>query len=63
MYGRTQFLSNLITKAREKVRGFYHLMGTVDKVRDDIQWLLTESRFMYGDINIEVCEPFSLFPY
>jgi hypothetical protein len=63
MYGRTQFLSNLITKAREKVRGFYHLMGTVDKVRDDIQWLLTESHFMYGDINIEVCELFSLFPY
>ena len=46
-------------KAQEKVRGFYHLIGTVDKVKDDVQWLLMESRFMYGDINIEVCKHFS----
>jgi len=55
MYGRMQFISMLITKAREKVQGFYHLMGTPDKVRDNVKWLLTQSRFMYDDINLEIC--------
>jgi hypothetical protein len=63
MYGRTQFISNVITKTQEKVQGFYHLIGTVNKIKDDVQWLLTEYRFMYGDINIEVCKHFSLKLY
>jgi hypothetical protein len=54
MYGRTQFISTLITKARDKVRGFYHLVGTPDKVRENVQWLLAQSRFMYDDIDLEV---------
>lgn len=54
MYGRTQFISSLITKARDKVRGFYHLVGTVNQVRDDVKSLLTQSRFMYDDIDLEV---------
>ena len=54
MYGRTQFIGTLTTKAREKVRGFYCLIGTVDKVRADVRWLLTQSRFMYDDIDLEV---------
>ena len=29
-------------------------MGTSDKVRDDVKWLLTQSRFMYDDIDLEV---------
>ena len=54
MYGRTQFISTLITKARDKVRGFYHLVGMPDKVRENVQWLLAQSRFMYDDIDLEV---------
>jgi len=54
MYGRTQFISSLITKARDKVRGYYHLMGTADQVREEVKWLLTQSRFMYPDIDLEV---------
>jgi uncharacterized protein DUF6532 len=54
MYGRTQFISSLITKARDKVRGFYHLMGTVDQVREKVRWLLEQSRFMYDNIDVEV---------
>jgi len=61
MYGRTQFLSTLITKARDKVRGFYQLIGTPDKIRDGVKWLLTESRFMYGDIDVEVWKVISLY--
>lgn len=54
LYGRTQFISSLITKARDKVRGFYHLMGSADQVRENVKWLLTQSRFMYDDIDLEV---------
>ena len=54
MYRRTQFISSLITKAHDKVRGFYHLMGTADQVREDVKWLLTQSRFMYDDIDVAV---------
>ena len=54
MYGRSALISNVINKARERVRGFYGISGTSDKIRDDVEWLLTDSKFMYGDINIEV---------
>jgi len=54
MYGRSALISNLITKARDRVRGFYGINGTSDKIKEDVEWLLTDSKFMYGDINIEV---------
>ena len=68
MYGRSALISNVITKARERVRGFYSLSGASDKVREDVEWLLTDSRFMYGDINVEVWkwfpsgQPTKMFP-
>ena len=55
MYGRSALISNIITRARERVRG---LNGTSDKIRADVEWLLAESRFMYGDIVIEVWTTF-----
>jgi hypothetical protein len=54
MYGRSALLSSVVIKARERVRGFYGLSGTSDKIRGDVEWLLTDSKFMYGDINLEV---------
>lgn len=54
MYGRSALISSVITKARDRVRGFYGLSGTSEKVREDVEWLLTDSKFMYGDINVEV---------
>ena len=54
LYGRTGILSNVITKAREKVRGFYGLNGKVEIVRDGVEWLLKESHFMYGDVDFQV---------
>jgi hypothetical protein len=59
MYGRSALISSIITKARERVRGFYGLNGTCEKIREDIEWLLTDSKFMYGDINVEVWMWFS----
>ncbi|KAF8868748.1 hypothetical protein CPB84DRAFT_1857179 [Gymnopilus junonius] len=52
---KSQLLSNVISKACERVRGFFGLNGIQDKVRDDVQWLLTESRFMYGEVDIVKC--------
>lgn len=55
MYGRTALISNLVTKARNRVRGFYGLnKSNAKKTRDDIEWLLTESRFMFGGIDLQV---------
>jgi hypothetical protein len=54
MYGRSALISSVISKARERVRGFYGLNGTADKIRGDVEWLLTDSKFMYGGVNLEV---------
>ncbi|KAF9475807.1 hypothetical protein BDN70DRAFT_935557 [Pholiota conissans] len=51
MYGRTALISNIITKARSRVKGFFGFKG--DKVKDDIEWLLKDSKFMYGGVNVE----------
>jgi len=53
MYGRTALISNLITKARDHVRGFYSLKKS-DATKGNIDWLLSESRFMYGGIDLQV---------
>lgn len=53
MYGRTALISNLITKARDRVRGFYSLKKS-NATKDDVDWLLSESRFMYGGIDLQV---------
>lgn len=54
MYGRSALISNVVTKARERVRGFYGFSGTADKIREDVEWLLTDSKFMYAHVNVEV---------
>ena len=54
MYGRSALISSVIAKAHDRVQGFYGLSRTSEKVREDVVWLLTDSKFMYGDINVEV---------
>jgi len=57
MYGRTALISNLVTKARDRVRGFYGLnKANAKKTKDDVEWLLIDSRFMYGNVNLQVHE-------
>ena len=56
MYGRSSLFSNLITKARERVKGFYSLENSKpEKAREDVEWLLIDSRFMYGGVDLAVC--------
>ena len=60
MYGRSALISSIISKARERIRGFYGISRTSDKIRDVVEWLLMDSKFMYGDINVEVWTWFSI---
>lgn len=55
MYGRTALISNIISKARERVKSHFSLSGDTEKVRKEIEWLLTDAHFMYGEINLVVC--------
>lgn len=29
-------------------------MGSADQVREEVKWLLTQSRFMYAEIDLDV---------
>lgn len=60
MYRRSALISSVITRACERVSGFYGLSRTPDKIREDVEWLLTDSKFMYGDINVKVWTLFHL---
>ena len=54
MYGRTGLISSIISKAREKVRAFYRLSGDPDTIKKDVEWLLKDSHFVYGGIDLKV---------
>jgi hypothetical protein len=54
MYGRTALLSGIISKARERVRAFYGLSGSHQQVRENVEWLLAESKFLYGEVDLSV---------
>lgn len=54
MYGRTALISGVITKARDRVKAHYCLTGTLNQVRDRVEWLLKDSVFVYGGIEAGV---------
>jgi Domain of unknown function (DUF6532) len=54
MYGRNAIMNSIITKARTKVEGHYQLSGDSQKIKDDVEWLLKDAAFMYGNIKLQV---------
>ena len=54
MYGRNAIMNSIITKARVKVEGHYQLSGSLQKIKDNVEWLLTDAVFMYGGIQLQV---------
>lgn len=54
LYGCTGLISSIISKARDKVRAFYGLSGDPDVIKKDVEWLLKDSHFVYGGINLKV---------
>ena len=64
MYGRNAIMNIIITKARTKVEGHYQLSGSLQKVKDDVEWLLKDAAFMYGDIKLQVLllQYFTIYP-
>ncbi|KAF8894374.1 hypothetical protein CPB84DRAFT_1848505 [Gymnopilus junonius] len=53
MYGRTGLISSIISKARDKVRAFYCLGGEPEAIKKDVEWLIKDSHFVYGSINLK----------
>jgi len=43
--------NGIIGKARNRIAGHYRFK---DDISEQIQWLLEQSHFLYGDIDIEV---------
>jgi hypothetical protein len=43
-----------LPKLETKFEDFTIWSGLPDKVRENVQWLLAQSRFMYDDIDLEV---------
>ncbi|PPQ92334.1 hypothetical protein CVT25_008516 [Psilocybe cyanescens] len=54
MYGRAALISNIITKARERVKAHYNLSGDPNTISEDVKWLLEKAHFIYGNLNIKV---------
>ncbi|KAF8870514.1 hypothetical protein CPB84DRAFT_1855527 [Gymnopilus junonius] len=53
LYGKTVLFNTIITKARQRIAGYFHLMvGSVEEIKDKVTWLLTKSNFFYGDLDV-----------
>jgi hypothetical protein len=52
--------NGIIGKARNRIAGHYRL-GAGSNISDQIQWLLEQSHFLYGEVDIEVRSAFSTF--
>ncbi|PPQ97260.1 hypothetical protein CVT26_000652 [Gymnopilus dilepis] len=63
LYGRTGLISSIISKARDKVRAFYGLSGDPDVVKKDVEWLLKDSHFVYGGIDLKGREVDAMQPF
>jgi hypothetical protein len=44
--------NGIIGKARNRIAGHYRLSG--GNISEQIQWLLEQSHFLYGEVDIEV---------
>ena len=55
-YGKTAFFNVIATKAHNIVGGHYQVPGRLpdDEVVQHIKWLLNGSKFMYGEVDVEV---------
>ncbi|KIM35960.1 hypothetical protein M413DRAFT_32094 [Hebeloma cylindrosporum] len=53
MYGRNAIMNSIVSKARTKVEGYYQLSGGPQKIKDDVEWLIQDGAFMYGDIELQ----------
>jgi Domain of unknown function (DUF6532) len=55
-YGKTAFSKVIATKARNIVGGRYQVPERLpdDEVMQHIKWLLDGSKFMYGEVDVEV---------
>ena len=55
-YGKTAFFNVIATRARNTVGGYYQVPARLpdNEVIQHIKWLLDGSKFMYGEVDVEV---------
>jgi hypothetical protein len=46
-------ISNMITKARDKVKAFYGFANDQGKVKTAVEWLMEDGHFVFGTVDIE----------
>jgi hypothetical protein len=47
-------ISNVITKARDKIKSFYGFSENVAEVKQAVEWLIEDSHFIFGSVDIKV---------
>ncbi|KAF8869528.1 hypothetical protein CPB84DRAFT_1755006 [Gymnopilus junonius] len=53
-YGKNVLFSTVITKARQCVMGHYGLLsGSPKEIEAKVEWLMTSSNFIYGDLDLK----------
>ena len=54
-YGKTVLFNSVVTKARQRIAGYFGLQsGPVPDIQAKVEWLLTASCFIYGDLDVKV---------
>jgi hypothetical protein len=54
LYGRTALISNVIAKARDKVKSFYGFSDRVAEVKAAVEWLIQDAHFIFGSVDVKV---------
>jgi len=47
-------ISSVITKARDKIKSFYGFSENVAEVKQAVEWLIEDSHFIFGSVDIKV---------
>jgi hypothetical protein len=44
----------MVARAREKLPSFYSFSGSRATIKADIEWLIEDSHFIFGDVDLKV---------
>ena len=49
--------NTIVGKARSRIAGHYRFTGSTDSISAQVQWLIEQSHFLYGEVDTEVRQP------
>jgi len=47
-------ISSVITKTRDKIKSFYEFSENAAEVKQAVEWLIKDSHFIFGSVDIKV---------